>query len=145
MTQRRAPAAGQTNAEQAAVARRTAALLTAVNASDVAGILAVWSADGVLMPPHHPSVHGRAEIKRYFNQLFQRRRFKFSFTSSLIEIFGETAFERVEYDASVWPTDGGPEVRDVGKGLHVYRRERRGSWKLVADIWNSDKPVNTGQ
>jgi len=130
--------------EQAAVARNTAALLAAVNASDVAGILAVWSASGVLMPPHHPAVHGRAEIERYFNRLFEQRRFKFSFTSSLIEVFGEIAFERLEYEASVRPVDGGQEFRDVGKGLHVYRREGDGSWKLVADIWNSDKPTNAG-
>ena len=127
-------------AEAAAVARSTTALLAAVNNSDVAGVLAVWSDDGVLMPPHHSSVQGRAEIERYFIRLFQQRRFKFSFTSSHIDIAGNLAFERVEYVALAWPAQGGPEVRDVGKGLHVYRKQPDGLWTLLADIWNSDEP-----
>src|SRR5262245_11163204 len=122
-------------AEEAAVARSTTALLTAVNNSDVDGVLALWSDDGVLMPPHHSSVYGRAEIERYFTHLFQQRRFKFSFTSSHIQIAGSLAFERVKYVASAWPAQGGPEVRDVGKGLHVYRKQPSGVWTLLADIW----------
>jgi uncharacterized protein (TIGR02246 family) len=136
-------AAGETSAETAAVARTTATLLSAVNASDVAGVLAVWSDDGVLMPPHHPSVRGRSAIERYFRRLFERTRFTFSFTSSQIHVSGDTAFERVEYAASSRPARGGSEVRDVGKGLHVYRREPNGAWKLAMDIWNSDTPAKT--
>jgi uncharacterized protein (TIGR02246 family) len=131
--------------DTSAIARSTAALLAAVNASDVAGVMSLWADDGVLMPPHHPSVHGRPQIERYFSELFQRLRFNFSFASSQIQLSGETAFERVHYNASAWPADGGPEIRDVGKGLHVYRRESDGSWKLVADIWNSDHPAIAGQ
>ena len=134
-------AAGSTSVDTSAIARSSAALLAAVNASDVAGVMSLWADDGVLMPPHHPSVHGRAQIERYFSELFQRLRFNFSFTSSRIQVSGDSAFERVHYDASAWPTHGGRTTRDVGKGLHVYRRESNGSWTLVADIWNSDYPA----
>jgi ketosteroid isomerase-like protein len=51
---------------------------------------------------------------------------------------GEVAVERVEYRAIVSLKDGGTTTEDTGKGLHVYRRERDGSWKLSDDIWNSD-------
>ena len=137
--------AGPTGADTSAIARNTAALLAAVNASDVAGVMSVWADDGVLMPPHHPSVHGRVQIDRYFTALFQSSRLNFSFTSSQIRVSGDTAVERVHYDASAWPAHGGAEIRDAGKGLHVYRRESDGSWKLVADIWNSDNPAIASQ
>jgi uncharacterized protein (TIGR02246 family) len=123
-----------------AVARAATALLIAVNASDLEAVLGVWCDDGVMMPPHHPSIHGLAQIRRYFERLFRQSRFEFSFTSSRIEIAGDVAFERVEYAASAWPAEGGSEVRDVGKGLHVYRRQANGAWKLAMDIWNSDNP-----
>ena len=138
-------AAGPATVETSAIAQSTAALLAAVNASDVAAVMSLWSDDGVLMPPHHPSVHGRAQIERYFSELFQRSRFNFSFTSSRIDVSGDAAFERVQYEASAWPAQGGPEIQDAGKGLHVYRRDSNGSWKLVADIWNGDKPAGGGQ
>jgi ketosteroid isomerase-like protein len=121
----------------------TAALLNAVNESDLAGVIAVWSDDGVLMPPHHPSVRGRQEIERYFGRLFSVRRFRFAFTSSQIEVCGDVAFERVEYEVAASGTAAGPEVLDVGKGLHVFRRHA-GAWQLAMDIWNSDNPPATG-
>ena len=78
--------AGGESAEREAVARTTASLLNAVNAANLAGVLAVWSDDGVLMPPHHPSVRGRPEIERYFSELFERSRFTFSFTASTVPV-----------------------------------------------------------
>jgi uncharacterized protein (TIGR02246 family) len=129
------------DADRSAVAQATTALLNAVNASDLGGVLAIWCDDGVLMPPHHPSVHGRLALERYFGALFSRSRFTFSFTSSRIEVVGDVAFERVEYSVSASPADGGPAVHDAGKGLHIYRRQADGSWKLAQDIWNSDNPA----
>ena len=128
-------------ADAASISRATAKLLSAVNASDVAGVMAVWCEDGVLMPPHHPSVRGRTHIERYFRQLFEHTRFTFSFGSSPIQVSGDFAFERVEYRVSARPVDGGPEVRDAGKGLHLYRRQSDGTWRLAMDIWNSDTPA----
>ena len=123
------------------VTRTTAELLAAVNASDADRCSAVWAADGVLMPPHHPAVQGQQAIVRYFRDLFSRGKFRFSFTSSLIDLAGDTALESLTYTATIWPGDDAPPIEDVGKGLHVYRRQPNGSWKLAYDIWNSDQPV----
>jgi ketosteroid isomerase-like protein len=123
------------------VTRTTAELLTAVNSSDADRCSAVWAADGVLMPPHRPSVHGHDAIVEYFRNLFSRNKFRFTFTSSQIHVAGDTATERVTYAAIIWPGDDAPPIEDVGKGLHVYRRQPNGLWKLAYDIWNSDQPV----
>src|SRR5688500_8895535 len=112
-----------TEAGRIAIERLSAELLAAVNASDVDRVLAVWADNGVLMPPHQPSIQGRAALEHYFRNLFFRRRFRFTFTSSSIQREVNAAFERVTYAVSVWPVGGGPEAEDVGKGLHVYRRQ----------------------
>ena len=127
--------------DRAEVARTTAELLAGVNASDADRCSAVWAADGVLMPPHRPSIQGQQAIVQYFRNLFSRSRFKFTFTSSQIHLAGDTALERVTYTATIWPGDDAPPIEDVGKGLHVYRRQPNGSWKLTYDIWNSDQAV----
>ena len=126
--------------DRAAITRTTAELLAAVNVSDAEGCSAVWADDGLLMPPHHPSVQGPAAIVEYFHDLFSRGRFRFTFTSSDIHLAGDTAFERVAYTATVSSADDAPLSEDVGKGLHVYRRQPNGSWRLTHDIWNSDQP-----
>lgn len=130
-----------TDTDRAEVTRTSARLLAAVNASDADRCSAVWTADGVLMPPHHPSVQGHPAIVQYFRNLFSRSRFRFAFTSSHIHIDGDTALERVTYTVTIWPADDAPPIEDVGKGVHVYRRQPDGSWKLTYDIWNSDQPV----
>src|SRR5688572_32239282 len=106
--------------DRAAVTRTTAELLSAVNTADADRCLAVWAADGVLMPPHHPSVAGHQAIGEYFRNLFSRSRFRFTFISSHIHVAGDTALERVTYTATIWPGDEAPPIEDGGKGLHVY-------------------------
>ena len=129
-----------TETDRAAITKTTAELLAAVNASSVDRCLAVWAADGVLMPPHHPSVQGHEAIGDYFRSAFSRRRFRFTFTSSDIQLAGDTALERVTYTAIMWSESGASPIEEVGKGLHVYRRQSDGSWKLTQDIWKSDRP-----
>jgi ketosteroid isomerase-like protein len=101
-------------------------LLAAVNASDVDRCLAVWAADGVLMPPHHPSVQGREAIAEYFRNLFSRGTFTFAFTSSHLQLAGDIALERVTYTAIFRSGHGTSRMEDAGKGLHVYGRQLAG-------------------
>jgi ketosteroid isomerase-like protein len=129
------------DADHEEIKRTTAALLDAVNSSDADRCSAVWAANGVLMPPHHPSVHGHPAIVQYFRTLFSRSRCRFAFTSSDIQIDGDTALERVTYTATIWSVDDATPFEDAGKGIHVYRRQPNGSWKLTYDIWNSDRPI----
>jgi uncharacterized protein (TIGR02246 family) len=130
--------------DRAAITSTTAELLAAVNASDANRCMAVWAADGVLMPPHHPSVQGHQAIVEYFRSLFSRSKFSFTFTSSHIHLAGDTALEHVTYTAIIWPRGDNSLIEDAGKGLHVYRREPNGSWKLTHDIWNSDQAAREG-
>jgi len=88
------------------IARTTAELLAAVNASNADRCSAVWADDGVLMPPHHPSVQGHEAIVNYFRGLFSRSKFRFAFTSSNIDLAGDIALERVTYTAIIWPAFG---------------------------------------
>lgn len=127
-------------ADHAAIHEVAMALLTAVNAGDVAGILACWAADGVMMPPHHPAVFGQAAIADHFRGVFAARRLSFTFTASHIVSDGDMAIERLDYAVESTALDGGSVSTDAGKGLHVYARGREG-WRLTHDIWNSDRPL----
>ena len=126
--------------DRLAITRTSGELLAAVNASDADRCSAIWAADGVLMPPHHPSVQGRHAILQYFQNLFSRGRFNFTFTSSQVDVAGDMALERVTYTAIIWRGDDATLIKDVGKGLHVYRRQPNGAWELTLDVWNSDLP-----
>lgn len=134
------PAATSDHAEIRAVAE---ALRTAVNAGDVRGILDCWAPDGVLMPPHRSSVHGHAAIDEYFRGVFATRRLSFTFTGSSVILLGDVALERLTYTVVATSVTGGVAAEDVGKGLHVYTRQPGGRWRIMQDIWNSDRPYVT--
>lgn len=131
------PVPTEDHAEIHAVAE---ALRTAVNACDVRGILECWAPDGVLMPPHHPSVHGHPAIAEYFRSVFVTRRLSFTFTGSSVTLLGDVALERLTYTLAATSVTGGSATEDVGKGLHVYARQPDGRWRITQDIWNSDRP-----
>jgi len=120
------------------------ALLAAVNAGDVTGILACWAPDGVMLPPHHAAVHGHAAIEAYFHELFASRRLTFEFTESVVTHDASLAVERLAYEATATPRAGGAPSEDAGKGVHVYTRRLDGRWQLSQDIWNSDRPARAG-
>ena len=133
--------AAQGEDDQVQIRKATAELLAALNSSDDRRLLAVWSDDGVLMPPNHAVVSGRADLENYFKERFSGTKFRFAFTFSDIQLAGDLAVERLAYTAVIWRAGGTSPVEDAGKGLHVYRRLPDGLWKLTLDIWNSDGPA----
>jgi ketosteroid isomerase-like protein len=34
---------------------------------------------------------------------------------------------------------GADPVDMTNKGIHIYKRQADGSWKMVQDVWNSDQ------
>ena len=55
------------DADRAEIQKVTAELLAAVNSSDYRRLLAVWSDEGILMPPQHAEVRGRSELGEVFH------------------------------------------------------------------------------
>jgi uncharacterized protein (TIGR02246 family) len=127
--------------DAAAVHAVAEALRRAVNDSDVNSIVACWAPDGIMLPPHHPAVHGRDAIGEYFSRVFAARRLTFTFTKTSIDVVGDIAIELLYYTA-VATAPGGETTDDVGKGIHIYRRRAGGTWQLTKDIWNSDRRPN---
>ena len=54
------------------------------------------------------------------------------------------AYERFSFSRTMTPTGGGEPTTARGKGIHVYRRQSDGSWKLARDLWNSDEAAGVG-
>jgi ketosteroid isomerase-like protein len=56
-------------------------------------------------------------------------------------ISGPYAIERGTYQWTLHPKSGtGPDVMDTGKYLTVWELQDDGSWKMIRDINNSDRP-----
>ena len=113
---------------------------------DVEKMLSVFTDDLVIMPPNEAAVVGKEAARSWFQTMVQQFKIEGTYTSvSDLTINGDWAFERMTFALKLTPTGGGAAIEDVGKGVHVYRRQSDGFWKIAQDIWNSDKPVPAGQ
>jgi len=109
--------------------------MTLFNAKDMETLVPMFYAqDAKVLPPGAPMVQGHDQIKVLFNHLGGAVQ-SLTLETVSIESFGELAVEVGRYDMQT--VDGN---RDVGKAVVVYRQQPDGSWKSIADIFNSDNP-----
>lgn len=133
------PPATDVAGDVASVRREGQAYLAALRTNDIDSIAAHWTDSTVIMPPNAPILRGREAVRAWVVAfLDQMRLVDGRFMESEVAISGDLALERVAFQLTVQPVGGGETVVDVGKGLHVYRRQSDGSWRLVMDIWNAD-------
>ena len=100
---------------------------------------AFYADDAQVFPPGQPLVNGRDAIKQLwgaFIPLLQR----LSLTTTRIEASGELAYGPGPYEMTLAQPDGST-AEDRGKYVVVYRRQADGSYRVVADIFNTSQPA----
>jgi ketosteroid isomerase-like protein len=110
-------------------------------AADWPAVVAVYSEDGILMPPNGPAVQGRAAILTFFSAFPKLTAFK----QTIVEIEGtaELAYVRGNYEMTMQPAGAPAPVTDTGKVIAVWRKLADGSWTVTRVAWNSDLPLPT--
>jgi uncharacterized protein (TIGR02246 family) len=107
--------------------------IDAVNAGDLARLLALLAEDVVFVSPGQ-APFGREEFSSNFMAAHQQMRI--SCTSELEEVVvvGEVAYTRSRDALSVTPRAGGKEARLAGHRMTVYRKQRDDRWLLSRDV-----------
>ena len=119
-----------------AIAAADEQFMAVFNSGDAAGVAALYTEQGQLLPPNADIMVGREAI-----QSFWQGAMDMGIASARIEILeveghGDTAIEVSKYTLHA---QGGEEL-DAGKFIVIWKREG-GAWKLHRDIFNSSKPV----
>ncbi len=125
-------------ADQQALRARSDSFVQRAVRKDFAGTAALFAPDGRFLPPNEPSVVGRDAILAWLNRYPPIN----AFTAVVDEVggSGDVAYIRGHYAITVTPPGATRAVSDTGKYLTVNRRQPDGSWSIIADIFNSDKP-----
>jgi len=109
--------------------------------ADIAANAAMFTANGVFMPPNQPAVEGRAAIQAWFAAFPALS----EFTVQVVEIDGrgDVAYARGTYALTIAAAGRTPAMPDHGKYLEIRRRQSDGRWLTALDIFNSDVPLPT--
>jgi ketosteroid isomerase-like protein len=109
---------------------------------DVATLTAAYTSDAVVMVPNMPAWEGPEAIRLGFTGLFAQFSIPaVKLVTRDVVVNGFRAIERGTYEWTLHPKSGtGPDITDNGKYLTVWEQQGDGSWKLLRDISNSDRP-----
>jgi uncharacterized protein (TIGR02246 family) len=135
-------AAGLSEEDVAAIEAIPDAWAEATLAGDWAAVAALFTEDGVFMPPNEPAVEGRAAIEAWTSTNFGLLTYT-EFTSEALEIDGrgDIAYVRGRYEVTLMP-EGAPEpIRESGKWVAIMQKQPDGSWLTLVDIFNTDQPL----
>ncbi len=117
---------------QADIERVLQAYETALNASDVDAVLAVFAPDGVFMAPNSPSTVGAHAIRAAYNGIFQAIAFDTELTvEEVVQVAPNWAFVRTSSNGHVTVNAIKQRVPDANHELFVFQKGDEGAWKIA--------------
>jgi uncharacterized protein (TIGR02246 family) len=130
---------GQHSEIYAAIEAADKEFMAAFERGDAAGLAALYTEDGQLLPPNLDFMIGRDAI-----QAFWQGAMDMGITSAKIDIVeveghGDTAIEVSKYGLY----GAGGQQLDKGKFIVIWKQVG-GRWKLYRDIFNSSMPAPSG-
>ena len=123
-----------------AVSDAANAINSAIEAADIEAYLAVYMEDAVWMPPGTEEIIGKARARQRLGEVFTAWIVDEAFETEEMVVMGpDHVVRRGQYTMMAKPKEGGDEVRDVGSFVNVWHKDAGGNWKIMFDIWNSDR------
>jgi uncharacterized protein (TIGR02246 family) len=142
--QQPADAAATSTADREAIDRGHQAVLAALRANDCNALVPLLTDDVVFSPPNTPDAAGPEGVRAWCEPMVTQMKITgVTVTGREVTVAGDWAIEHGAFEWTVVPAAGGPEQREQGRFLAIWRRLADGSWKLSRDIWNSSVPAPT--
>ena len=111
------------------------------NSGQAAALAALYSPDLMSMPYDAPTVRGRLAQQAAFEEFFaENENARHETTVEETLVTNEWAIERGRYTMTYTPRKTGIQVVETGRHV-MCRRKVDGNWRIVWEIWNSDKPL----
>jgi ketosteroid isomerase-like protein len=134
-------ATSDTRAEEVALRKLDDEWSKAAGARDVEKTISYYSGDAVVMPPNIPTLTGKEPIRALWKSMLDSPSFSGGWKVTKVEVArsAELAYVSGSYEFNE-KDDSGKPITDKGKYLEVWKKQADGSWKCVADMFNSDMP-----
>jgi uncharacterized protein (TIGR02246 family) len=110
--------------------------MAAFEAQDAAGLAALYTKDGQVLPPNSDFVTGREAIQGFWQAAMDMGLRKAKMDIVEVESRGKTAIEVSKFTLFA----EGDAVADQGKYMVIWKR-KKGGWRLHRDIFNSSMPL----
>ena len=104
---------------------------------DIVAHLATHAPDAVVMPPGMPAARGLDAIRGVLEEMHAQFDLDGRYTDLRTTVVGDVAYQECAFDLTLTEKVTGNVITEVGKGVHVLRKQPDGTWKIALDVWNS--------
>lgn len=137
-----AQASAPSTDDAAAIREADAAFAQATKERGIEGWMSYFADDAYVGT--NPSVRGKLELRRFYQNLFSRRDLKLEWTPAHAELFksGIMGYSSGRYTMSFTNFQGQTTLQN-GTYLTVWQKQPDGTWKVLCDFGSQDKPEPT--
>jgi ketosteroid isomerase-like protein len=100
---------------------------------DIGKILSLYAEDAIFLPDNAELIRGQEGIRKYLSAETGERHFKRDMVELKIE--GNLALEIANQTVTIRRHGRPPQVLS-DKYLHVWKKQKDGSWKVMIDMYN---------
>lgn len=112
-------------ANEKVVADVLAAYNQALNSSDTDAVMALYTPDGVFMPPYSPSAVGLAEVHKAYEAVFTGIQLRVKFNvAEIIEMSPDWVFARTNSEGTTRTYATGKTSKEANQELFIFRKEK---------------------
>ena len=113
----------------------------ALNASDVAGVLKLYTQDGVFLAPHNASAVGIEAIEATYEAAFKAINLNVAFDIVEIEaVADDWAFARTNSAGTITINATGDKIPEGNQELFVFQKSDDGEWKIARYSFSTTNP-----
>ena len=112
-------------------------------AKDLEKTVSYYAESAVVMPPNASAATTKESIRSAWKEMLTTPGAAISWKATKVEVAksGDLAYVSGTYEETMTDASGKP-VKDRGKYVEIFKKQADGTWKVVADIWNSDLPAS---
>lgn len=128
-------------ADEAALRKLDDEWSKAAGAKDLEKTISYYSDDTLIMPSNSPVLQGKDAARAMWKSMFAVPGFGGGWKATRVEVAksGDLGWTTGPYEITEIDASGKP-MTDKGKYLAVWKKQADGSWKCVADMFNTDLP-----
>jgi uncharacterized protein (TIGR02246 family) len=115
----------------------------AAEAKDLDKTVSYYADDAIVMPPNASAATTKEAIRSAWKEMLTTPGAAISWKATKVEVAqgGDLAYVSGTYEETMTDASG-QSVKDHGKYVEIFKKQADGTWKVVADIWNSDLPAS---
>lgn len=106
-----------------------------LNASDVSGIIPLYTAEGVFMPQGAPTAVGKEQVNAAYEQVFSNIHLNIEFIIENIEVYSDHAYVRSTSKGTVKILATGEVYPEENRELFILKRMGK-QWKIDQYMFN---------